>query len=138
MLNILNFFTESGGSTGSTTEQPKDSTSQIIMWVVLGVLLVGMIVWMVLSQRRQKKKSQEMMSNLVVGCTITTIGGIIGEVIDMDDKTLWIETGIEGNKTTMKILRQAIHSIDPAPGSAEAIAQEKAEKRQENEEDEIK
>lgn len=134
MLNILNFLTESGGS---TTEQPS-KTNQIVMWVILGVLLVGMIVWMVLSQRKQKKKSQEMMANLVVGCTVTTIGGIVGEVIQMDDKNLWIETGLEGSKMTMKILRQAIHSIDPAPGSAEAIAQEKEEKKQENEEDEIK
>ncbi len=138
MLNILNFFTESGGSTGSTTEQPKGGASQIIIIVLLVVVLVGMVVWSIISQRKQKKKSQEMMSNLVVGSTITTVGGIVGEVIDMNEKTLWIETGIEGNKTTMQILRQAVLSVEPAPGSAEAIEQEKAEKKQENEDDEIK
>ncbi len=132
MLNILNFFEETGA--------PENSTSQNswVMWVILGVLLVFMIVIMIVPQRKQKKRAEEMMSKLCVGCIVTTIGGIIGEVVQLDDENIWIETGVEGNKTTMQFLRQAIHSIKPVPGSPEAIAEEKAEKKELSEEDEIK
>ncbi len=132
MLNLLNFAEETSGEKGGV-----DAT-QIVMWVVLGLLIVGMIVWMIFSQKKQKKRAAEMMSQLTVGSIVTTIGGIVGEVIQLDDKHIWLATGIDENRTTMQFLRQAIHSIAPAPGSPEAEAIEKAEKKVENEEDEIK
>jgi len=130
MLNLLNFF-EGEGSTGG-------GMPAWVMYVVLGVLVVGMILLMIIPQRKQKKKAAEMMSKLAIGSIITTIGGIVGEVIQMDEQHIWIETGTGDNKSTMQFLRQAIHSIAPAPGSPEAIAQEKAAEEAKNEEDEIK
>lgn len=121
MLNLLNFLSDGSSSSEST------GGSNWIMIVVFGVLIVGMILMMIIPQRKQKKAQEEMMSKLCVGCTITSIGGIVGEVVQMDDQNIWIETGVEGNKTTMKLLRQAIHSIAPAAGSAEDIAAKKAE-----------
>lgn len=131
MLGILNFLADEEAAN-------PNGLSSWIMWVVLGVLLVGMVLMMIIPNRRQKKRAEEMMSKLAVGSIITTIGGIIGEVVQMDESNIWIETGLEGSKTTMKFMRQAIHSIAPAPGSPEAIAEEKAEKQAANEEDEIK
>ena len=63
------------------------------------------------------------------------LGGIVGKVIQLDDEYIWIETGVEGTTTTMKLLRQAIHSIAPAEDSPEAKAQAQAA---EEETDEIK
>lgn len=127
MLNLLNFFEE-------TTKNPK----QWVMWVVLGVVLVAMVLMMIIPQRKQKKRAEEMMAKLSVGSIVTTIGGIVGEVVQLDDTHIWLLTGLEENATTMKFLRQAIHSIAPAPGSPEAVAEEKAEKKEANEDDEIK
>ena len=127
MLELLNFFEEAeGGNTGW------------IMWVILGVLFVGFILLMILPQRKQKKRAEEMMSKLSIGSIVTTIGGIVGEVIEMDDAHIWISTGTADNKTTMQFVRQAIHSIAPAPGSPEAEAVAQAEKAREEEIDEIK
>lgn len=131
MLNLLNFF-EGDANTGG------GGMPSWVMYVILGVLVVGMILLMIIPQRKQKKKAQEMMSKLAVGSVITTIGGIVGEVIQLDDQYIWIETGTGDNKSTMQFLRQAIHSIAPAPGSPEAIAQEKAVEEAKNEDDEIK
>ena len=116
MLELLNFFADeesTGGGSGG-------GMPQWVTWVILGVLFVGFILLMILPQRKQKKRAEEMMSKLAVGSIVTTIGGIVGEVVEMDDTHIWLLTGIGDNKTTMQFVRQAIHSIAPAPGSAEA------------------
>ena len=127
MLELLNFFEgEEGGGLPSW-----------LMWVILGVLFVGFILLMIIPQRRQKKRAEEMMSKLAVGSIVTTIGGVVGEVVQLDDTHIWLATGTDGNKTTMQFVRQAIHSIAPVPGSPEAEAAAKAEKEKADEVDEI-
>lgn len=133
LYNLLAFF--EGESTGAGTGE---TGSQWWMWIVAGVLIVGMILMMILPQRKQKKRQEEMMSKLGLGSIVTTIGGIVGEVVELDDKHIWLLTGSGDSKCTMQFVRQAIHSIQPAPGSPEAIAQQKAEKSEEDEIDEIK
>ena len=129
MLNLLSFFE------GEETANPG---SQWWVWVVGGVLIIVMILMMVIPQRKQKKKNEEMMAKLGIGSIVTTIGGIVGEVVQLDDKHIWLLTGVGDNKTTMQFVRQAIHSILPAPGSPEAVAEEKAEREKADEIDEIK
>ena len=132
MLELLNFF---DGETTTTTGNPGNSWW---VWVIFGVMIVGMILLMVIPQRKQKKRQEEMMSKLAIGSIVTTIGGIVGEVVELDDAHIWLSTGVDGEKSTMQFVRQAIHSIAPAPGTPEAEQLEKAEKEKENEVDEIK
>lgn len=133
MLNFLNFFEESsteGGSGNSLTS-----------WIVIGVMLLFIVIFMVFSSRSSKKRqkeTEEMLSKLAVGSIITTIGGIVGEVVQLDDEHVWIQTGTAENFSVVQFVRQAIHNVKPAPGTAEAIAEEKAERKDANEEDEIK
>ena len=131
MLSILNFFEET--NTENTT--PKNSW---VTLVIICVISVGLILFMMIPQRKQRKKAEEMMAQLGIGSFVTTIDGIVGEVVQMNDTHIWIETGLDDSKVTIQFLRQAIRSIEPAPGSAEAIAEEKAERKEANEEDEIK
>ena len=123
MLNLLNFFED-------TTTSTTPVGNNWVTYVILGVLVVGMILLMVIPQRKQKKRAEEMMAELGIG----SVGGIVGVVVQLDDTHIWLETGLDDSKTTMQFLRQAIHSIAPDPSSAEA----KAEKKEANEEDEIK
>ena len=129
MLELLNFLAEGDGAAANPI-------SNIITYVILGVLLVGMVLLMVIPQKRQKKRVEEMMATLAIGSIVTTIGGIVGEVVEMDDKHIWLLTGMGNNKTTMQFVRQAIHSIAPAGGDTEFS--EKAAKEKEDEVDEIK
>lgn len=131
LLQLLGFFEDAAENTGS-------KMPEWVIYVVGGVLIVGMILLMVLPQRKQKKRQEQMMSTLAIGSIVTTIGGIVGEVVEMDDKHIWLLTGTGDNRTTMQFVRQAIHSIAPAPGSPEAQAAEKAEKEKADEVDEIK
>lgn len=125
MLELLNFF-------------ENENPNGWITWVILGVLLVGMILLMIIPQRRQKKRAEEMMSRLAIGSIVTTIGGIVGEVVEMDDKHIWLLTGTGDFKATVQLVRQAIHSIAPAPGTAEFEAEQKAAEKKADEVDEIK
>ena len=132
LINLLAF--SSGSAEGATPE----GGSSWWMWIILVVLVVGMGLMMFIPQRKQKKRQEEMMSRLGVGSIVTTIGGIVGEVVQLDDKHIWLLTGTDSNKCTMKFVRQAIHAIEPAAGSPEAIAAQKAAEKDSDEVDEIK
>ena len=138
MLELLNFASESSEAASGSGNGGGSSLPTWVMPVILGVLLVGFILLMIIPQRRQKKRAEEMMSKLAIGSIVTTIGGIVGEVVEMDDVHIWLATGTADNKTTMQFVRQAIHSIAPAPGSPEAQAAEEAAKAKADEVDEIK
>lgn len=129
MLNLLNFF-----------EPAEENPNGWITWVILAVLVVGMVLMMIIPQRRQKKRTEEMMSMLKIGAIVTTIGGIVGEVVELDDQHIWLLTGTGEYKSTLQFVRQAIHAVAPAPGSAEYAAEQKAaeEKAKAEEDDEIK
>lgn len=129
MLNILNF------EEAATTPAAGGGWVTI---VILVVTIVAFVLMLVIPNRKQKKQAQEMMSKLTIGSIVTTIGGIVGTVVQLDDKHIWLSTGTEDDKRTMQFVRQAIHSVSPAPDSPEGRAESIAEKKEANEEDEIK
>lgn len=75
------------------------------------ILMFGiMYVILILPQKRKEKKTKEMLVALKVGENITTIGGIMGKVINIKDDEITIESGIE--KTQIKIKRWAIRDVE--------------------------
>ena len=86
-----------------------DLLSMLPMILIIGV----MIVFMVISSRKQKKQDQEianMRNGLSVGDEITTIGGIIGKVVSIKEETCVIETSRDGTK--IRILKSAVSRVD--------------------------
>lgn len=78
------------------------------------LLVVAMIVifyfFLYRPQKKQEKEAAEMKNSLAVGDEITTIGGIIGEVVSIKDETCVIETTKGGTK--IRILKSAISKVD--------------------------
>ena len=72
---------------------------------------------MVIPQRKAKKQQEEMNKKLGVGVTIMTIGGIIGEIVQMDNEHIWLATGLGEDKIVMQFSQRAIHSIVNAPST---------------------
>ncbi len=96
-------------ATSTTTTPGADWLSMIPMLLIIGV----MIVFMVISSRKQKKQDQEianMRNNLQVGDEVTTIGGIIGKVVSIKEETCVIETSRDGTK--IRFLKSAISRVD--------------------------
>jgi preprotein translocase subunit YajC len=73
-------------------------------------LVVVVFFFMFRSQKKQEKEANEMRNNLQIGDEITTIGGIIGEIVRIKDETVTIETGKD--RTKIRILRTAIRTVD--------------------------
>jgi preprotein translocase subunit YajC len=78
--------------------------------IIMIVVLVGVFFLMWRSSKKQEREQQNMRNSLEVGDEITTIGGIIGEIIKIKEETVTIETGKD--RTKIRILRSAIRSVD--------------------------
>ena len=56
----------------------------------------------------------EMFKSYIPGSIVTTIGGIVGTIVSVDEinETFVVETGEGDNKTTMKFLKKAVYKIE--------------------------
>ena len=74
------------------------------------VLMIGLFVYMITSNRKRQKEEQKLRNSIRVGDEITTIGGICGRVLQVKEDSLVIETGADRSKMTIK--KWAIQSCD--------------------------
>ena len=110
-----------------------------VIYVVFGVIIVLLVVWMVFSGKKRKKQEQEakdLIEAVGPGNKVKTIGGICGIVVEVDkeENTFILETGSESTgKCYIKFDKQAIYQTDavvdkskPAEEAAETPATEEA------------
>jgi len=94
----------------TTTKKPPQQGPD--MWL-FGILLGGVVLmwlWMGRGRRKQAAQRKEMLSNLKKGDKITTIGGIIGTVIEAKPTEITVKVD-ETNNVRMKFTRGAIHNV---------------------------
>ena len=82
---------------------------QGFIYIMLAVLVL-MWVWMGRGKKKEQKKRQEMLGNLKKGDRITTIGGIVGSVIEVKPDEVVVKVD-ETNNTRMRFARWAIRGI---------------------------
>lgn len=112
----LNYLLE--GSTG--TSSSGSMVSMIIM--IVGVVAIFYFL-MYRPQKKQEKEKQRMYDSLAVGDVVTTIGGIVGEIVSIKDDTVLIETSRD--RTRLRMLKSAISIIN---SEKEPAKEEKNEK----------
>ena len=96
--------------------------SSIIMLVVMfGV----MYFLMIRPENKRKKEAEAMRSALKVGDKITTIGGIIGKVVDIKEDKFVIETGAD--QVRIEFAKWALSTNETAAENAKAEAKKVAE-----------
>lgn len=104
--------------------------STLIMLVLMFVLLY---VLMIRPERKKKKEADQMREALKNGDKITTIGGIVGEVVHIKDDSIVIETSAD--RVRMELKKWAVSSNDTAAAAAakerEARMAEKERQRRE-------
>ena len=111
MYNLNPMFLE-----GTTT-----SGGNWLSLLIFPLLLVVMYFFMIRPQRKQEKEATAMRNSLAVGDEVTTIGGIIGRVINVKDDTFVLET--TRDRTRIRFERSAVKRIDrkyDAPAAVEA------------------
>ena len=90
-----------------------EGTSNASNWIMIGsFVLIAVVFYFVLirPQRKQERQANEMRNALQVGDEITTIGGIIGEIVSIKEETITIETSRD--RTKIRFLRSAVRSVD--------------------------
>lgn len=105
----------SGGSTGGLT----GALPTILMLVVMVAIFYFLLIR---PQKKQEKEAQNMRDSLSVGDEITTIGGIIGEIVSIKDETITIETSKAGTK--MRLLKSAVRSVDVSAADKKKASEE--------------
>ena len=96
-------------------------TSIIMLVVMFGV----MYFMMIRPENKRKKEAEQMRSALKVGDKITTIGGIMGKVVDVKEEKFVIETGAD--QVRIEFAKWALSTNETAAEAAKADAKKAAE-----------
>ena len=107
-------------------------TTTIIMLVAMVAVFYFMLIR---PENKRKKEAEELRSSLKVGDQITTIGGIVGTVVNVKEDKFVIETGAD--QVRIELQKWALSTNDTAVAkakeeaakAAEAKAKAKAEKK---------
>lgn len=106
-----------------STANPNGSMLTAILPLVL--MFVIMYLMVIRPENKRKKETEQMRSAVKVGDEITTIGGIIGTVVNVKDEKIVIETGLD--QVRIELAKWAISSNE----TAAAAAKEEARKAEE-------
>ena len=122
----MNLFGITAFAAGEAAAAQPGAGSMISMFLPFVVIMGVMYFLMIRPQKKKEKLIQEMLSQLVVGDKIITIGGIVGKIASLKGEHLVIETGKISDPSTIKIARWAISEVlKPADDNAKAESNEK-------------
>ena len=89
--------------------------------VIMLVLMFAIFYFMLIRPENKRKKEAEQMRNAIkVGDHVTTIGGIIGVVVNVKDEKFVIETGAD--QVRIELAKWALSSNETAAEAAKAEA----------------
>lgn len=90
-------------------------------WVFLGVIvaaIIALLVWSFISNKKRRKNIEETINAIKPGNKVKTVGGIIGEVIEVNEEegTFVMRTGDSmGNCSYMKFDKRRSIRRTPSP-----------------------
>ena len=103
------------------------------MEIILLVVMIAIMYFMLIRPENKKKKAaEEMRSSLKVGDQITTIGGIVGTICAVKEKTIVMETGADRVRiefTKWAISSKGTQSTEEAPMPEKEDKKDKKDKR---------
>ena len=92
-------------------------TSTIIMLVIMFAIFYFMLIR---PENKRKKEAEQMRNSVKVGDRITTIGGIVGVVVNVKDEKFVIETGAD--QVRIELAKWALSTNETAAEAAQAEA----------------
>ena len=82
--------------------------------IIMIVLIVVVFYFMYRSQKKQEREAAKMRDGLEVGDEITTIGGVVGEIVSIKEETIVIQVGAD--KVKFEMMRWAVSSVTKSSG----------------------
>ena len=107
--------------------QPNGGAGLLGMLPML-LIMVGVFYFMLIRpENKRKKEAEQMRSSLKNGDKITTIGGIVGTVVDVKGDTFVVETSAD--QVRIEFAKWALSTNETAAEAAKEEAKKKQEQR---------
>lgn len=104
-LSAVNVFADGEGQAQGNPLQ------MVIQFVPLILIFVVFYFLLIRPQKKKEKALKEMISNLKVGDTVASIGGIHGKIVRIKDDVFVLESGLGANKSYIALDRSAISRL---------------------------
>ena len=112
---MVNFLTTTDAAAGG-----------MMSTVVMMVAMLGIFYFMLIRpENKRKKEAEQMRSSVRKGDKITTIGGVIGTVVDVKENNVVVETSAD--QVRIEFAKWAISSNETAAENAKAEAKKAQE-----------
>ena len=108
-----------------TAPQANPAGGLIGMLPMLLIMVALFYFMLIRPENKRKKEAEQLRSAVKNGDKITTIGGIVGTVVDVKSDSFVIETGAD--QVRMELMKWSLSTNE----TAEAAAKEEAKKKQE-------
>ena len=111
-LSMVAFASESAAATGkANTPNKQGSTGGAWLMIVIYILFFVVVGYFLIYRpnKKRKKQEEELRGSIILGDEVTTIGGIVGKVVNIKDDNITIETSID--KTLMEFKNWAIRDV---------------------------
>ena len=92
---------------------------------LLVLMFVMLYFFMIRPENKRKKEAENMRSSVKVGDEITTIGGIVGKVVNVKDDKIVVETSAD--QVRIEFVKWAISTNETATAAAKEEAKKAAE-----------
>ena len=104
-----------------------ETTNTGSMLIMIVLMIAVFYFFMIRPENKKKKEMNEMRNALKVGDNITTIGGIVGDVVSVKDENIVIETGAD--KVRIEFTKWAVSTNNTAAKAAAKAKNEAIEAR---------
>jgi len=112
MVNFLTAGMDAGTGMGST--------------MLMLVIMIGVFYFMLIRpENKRKKEAEQMRASVKKGDKITTIGGIVGTVVDVKENNIVIETSAD--QVRIELAKWALSTNETAAEAAKVEAQKAQE-----------
>ena len=113
---MVNFLTAAEGA----------AAGGMMSTIVMMVAMLGVVYFMLIRpENKRKKEAEQMRSSIRKGDKITTIGGIVGTVVDVKENNIVVETSAD--QVRIELAKWAISSNETAAENEKAAQAKAAE-----------
>ncbi len=108
-MSLTCFAADQTAAPGSENPSGGGWTSWLPIILYLGFIVLLAYFLIIRPNKKRKKQEEELRGNIMLGDEVTTIGGIVGRVVNIKDDEITIETSID--KTMMVFKNWAIREV---------------------------
>ncbi|HHN46436.1 MAG TPA: preprotein translocase subunit YajC [Planctomycetes bacterium] len=99
--------------------------SMLTFFLPLIVVFFIMYWLMIRPQKKAEEKRREMISALGKGDKVVTVGGIVGQVVEIDEKTVTLKID-QSKNVDVKFLKEAVRGVERKKDGGEQQQEEKS------------